>query len=111
MISTLTFDITQFFLSLNHQLLPLIFDKARFNPKAVFFFHNYLVERKTQYFWNNFSSPLFNVDIGVGQGLALFPILSALYLAPVFHIFEKQLKNLKNVVSILSFVDNGLLAT
>jgi len=41
--------------------------------------------------------------------LALSPILSALYLAPVFHILEKQLKNLKIPVSILSFVDNGLL--
>jgi len=109
MTSTLTFDITQFFPSLNHQLLPLIFDKAGFDTKITFFFHNYLVERKTQYFWNNFSSPLFNVDIGVGQGLALSPILSALYLAPVLHILEKQLKNLKIPVSILSSVDNGLL--
>ena len=72
------------------------------------FFQNYLVGRKTKYLWNNFSS-FFNVDIGVGQGLALSPILSVLYLSPILHIFENQLKNLKISISILSFIDNGLL--
>jgi len=41
--------------------------------------------------------------------LALSPILSALYLALILYILEKQLKNLKIPISILSFVDNGLL--
>jgi len=106
--NTLAFDIAQFFLSLNHLLLPLIIRKARFNPKVSCFFSNYLVERKTQYFWNNFSSSFFNVDIGVDQGLALSSILSVLYIASVFHILEKCLKILKIPVSILSFVDDGL---
>jgi len=53
----------------------------------------------------------FNVDIGVGQGSALSSILSALYLASVLHILEKHLKNLKILVFILSFVENGLLIT
>jgi len=44
----------------------------------------------------------------VGQGSALSSILSALYLAPVLHILERHLKNLKIPVSILSFVDDGL---
>ena len=39
----------------------------------------------------------------------LSPILSALYMAPVLHILEKHLKILKILVSILSFVDDGLL--
>jgi len=51
---------------------------------------------------------LFNVDIGVGQGSALSPILSVLYLSSVFHILEKRLKNLKILISVISFVDNGL---
>ena len=101
----MAFDIVQFFLSLNYCLLSLIFDKARFDPKGSLFY-NYLVGRKTQYFWNNFFSSLFNVDIGVGQNLVLSPILSALYIAPVLYILEKHLKIL---VSILSFVNNGLL--
>ena len=37
-ISTLAFDITQFFPLLNHQLLPLILDKASFDPKITSFF-------------------------------------------------------------------------
>jgi len=49
------------------------------------------------------------VDVGVGQGSALFSIPSALYIAPVLHILEKHLKILKIPVSILSFVDDGLL--
>ena len=60
-----------------------------------------------QYLWNSFSSSYFNVNIGVGQGSALSPILSALYLSPIFHIFEKRVKNLKIPISILYFVDNG----
>ena len=90
--STLAFNIAQFFLSLNHQLLPLILDKAELDHKVSNFFKNYLVGRKTQYCWNNFISPSFNINIGVGQGSALSPILSALYLSPVFHSLEKCLK-------------------
>ena len=48
------------------------------------------------------------MDIGVGQGSALSPILSALYILSVFHILEKHLKILKIPVSILSFMDDGL---
>jgi len=47
----------------------------------------------------------------MSQGSALSPILSALYLALILYILEKWLKNLKIPVSILSFVDNGLLIT
>jgi len=55
--------------------------------------------------WNNFSFSFFNIDVGVGQGSAL---LLALYLLPIFHIFEKRLKNLKIPVSVISFINNGL---
>ena len=47
----------------------------------------------------------------MGQDFSLSPILSALYLAPILHIFENYLKILKILVSILSFVDDGLLIT
>jgi len=73
------------------------------------FFSNYLVGRKTWYFWNNFSSSLFNVNVGVGQGSVLSPISSVLYLTLFLHIFEKHIKNLKIPVSMLLFVDDGLL--
>ena len=107
----LAFDIVQFFPSLNDQLLSLILDKASFNSKVLLFFQNYLVGRKTKYFWNSFSFSFFNIDIRVGQRSVLSLILSALYLSLVFHIFEKRIKNLKIPISILSFVDNGLFIT
>ena len=73
--SILAFDIVQFFLSLNHQLLPCIFDKACFNLKVSLFFQNYLVGQKTQYIWNSFFSSFYNVGVRVGQGSAFSPIL------------------------------------
>jgi len=51
--------------------------------------------------WNNFLSSFFEVDIGIGQG-------SAVYLLLVFYIFEKHIKNLKIPVLFLYFVDNRL---
>ena len=69
---------------------------------------NYLMDRKTNYYWNNFMSPIFNVNVGVGQGSTLLPILSTLYLLPFIYILEKHLKNLKIPISVISFVDDGL---
>jgi len=87
--STLAFGISQFFPSLNHHLLTSILYKAGLEPKVATFFVNYLVQRKTNYVWNNLQSPDFEVNVGVGQGSALSPILSTLYLTPFFHILEK----------------------
>jgi len=109
MTSILVFDIAQFFPSLNHHLLSAILGKAGFNSKVVSFISNYLVNRKTSYFWNNFSSYLYDINMGVDQGSALSPILSALYLSPFLHILEKRLKTLDLNISILSFVDDSLL--
>ena len=64
--STLIFDISQFFPSLNHRLLTLILEKAGLEPRVSSFFANYLVKRKTNYVWNNLVSPDFEVNIGVG---------------------------------------------
>ena len=64
-----------------------------------------------QYVWNNFSSHFVNINVGVGQGSVLSPILSALYLASFLHILEKCLKNLNLQISLLFFVDDGLLIT
>ena len=107
--STLAFDISQFFPFLNHILLTRILDKAGFDPKVTSFFANYLVSRRTKYKWNEFSSPHFDVNVGVGQGSALSPILSSLYLSLFLYILENRLKNLRIPISILSFVDDGLI--
>ena len=63
------------------------------------------------YLWNDLSSPNFKVNMGVGQGSVLSPILLALYLSLFLHILEKHLKNLKIPISILSFVDDSLIIT
>ena len=72
------------------------------------FFRNYLVGRKTKYIWNDFISPLFDINISVGQGSALSPILSVLYLSLIFHSLEKCLKILKISISMISFIEDGL---
>ena len=93
---------------LNHCLLSLIIRKVGFDNHIVSFFANYLMGRKTNYFWNNFMSPVFNVNVGVGQGSAFSPIWSVLYLSPFIYVLENHLKNLKISISIISFVDDGL---
>ena len=106
--SILAFDISQFFPSLNHQLLVLILEKSGLDFKVSKFFVNYLIQRSTIYQWNDLLSSLFKVNVGVGQGLVLSPILSSLYLSPLLYIIEKRFKFLNILISILSFVDNGL---
>jgi len=63
--NVLAFNIAQFFSSLNHQLLPLTLTKTGFDSKISLFFCNYLVSKKTKYFWNSFLSPSFNVNVGI----------------------------------------------
>ena len=54
---------------------------------------------------------MFDVNVGVGQGSTLSSILSSLYLSLFLYILENRLKNLKIPISILSFVDDGLVIT
>jgi len=105
---TLAFDIAQFFPSLNHYFLTKVIHKAGLDSRVVNFFSNYLIDRKTSYKWNSFLLPIFNINVGIGQGSALTSISLALYLSPFLYILEKHLKNLKIPISIISFVDNGL---
>jgi len=106
--STLAFDIAQFFPSLNYHLLTLSLKKAGFDPRVISFFADFLIQRKTKYWWNEFSSLLYEVNVGVGQESTLSPILSALYLSPLLYILEKRLNFLNIPVSLISFVDDGL---
>ena len=49
------------------------------------------------------------MNVNVGQGSALFLILSALYLSPFLYILEKCLKNLNIPISLISFMDDSLI--
>jgi len=90
-------------------MLTSIFSHFGFANCIVGFFSNYLVGRSTQYSWNSFLSGACNTDVNIGQGSALSPILSALYIASLIHIFEYRAHSLNLSTSILSFVDDGLI--
>ena len=109
--SVIAFDIAQFFPSLNHSMLTAILQHSGFADCLVDFFSDYLVDRSTQYTWNSFLSHVCDANVGMGQGSALFPILSVLYIAPLLHLFERQAQALNLDTSTLSYVDDGLLVS
>jgi len=86
-------------------------NKAGFDSQISFFFSDYLINRQTQYVWNSFVSAFFKVNVDIEQGSSLFPILSTIYIASIFHIFEKITKSLLSFIPIttLLFADNRLL--
>ena len=101
----MAFDIMQFFPSINHDMLQRVLRKQGFPPLVVNFFGPYLVGRTTCYAWNSFVSPPHQADVGVGQGSALSPVLSALFIAPVMKLFEQS--PAAQGVTLLSYVDDG----
>jgi hypothetical protein len=103
--SMVVFDIAQFFPLLNHSLLVQILKRQGFPGEVINFFSSYLKDCSTQFLWNGLLSPLFDAAVGVGQGSALSPILSALYIAPVMHSFSAHTQHLGCI--ILSYVDDG----
>ena len=58
--------------------------------------------------WGLFCLGPRQADVGVGQGSALLPVLSALYIAPVLKLYHMNPVSLKT--SLLSFVDDGTVA-
>ena len=102
--SVIVFNVAQFFPSLNHSFLFLCLEKVGLNPNIINFFNSYHTEHTTTYTWNSFSSPVFNTSIGVGQGSALSPIISVMYMAPIIKTFKKKLKILKKKFLLMSFL-------
>ena len=72
------------------------------------FFQELFSRTKNSVLLEKFHFSFFNINVGVRQGSALSPILSALYLSPIFYSLEKRLKNLKIPISLISFVNDGL---
>ncbi|KDR64939.1 hypothetical protein GALMADRAFT_82500, partial [Galerina marginata CBS 339.88] len=103
--SVLAFDLAQFFPSINHDVLLAVLPKLGFPPNVVKFFASYLVGRHTRYAWNIFTSPPRSADVGVGQGSALSPVLSALCLVLIMRLFELH----PDRCWLLSYVDDGTL--
>jgi hypothetical protein len=65
---------------LNHEMLMVVLARQGFPEHVRKFFTSYLVGRGMRYLWNLFSSDRRSADVGVGQGSALSPVPSALYL-------------------------------
>ena len=109
--SIIAFDIAQFFPFLNHSFLAKCLGKASLNPNIINFFDSYHTNRTAIYIWNSFSLPSFNTNVGVGQGSALSPIISTMYMAPIIKMFKKRIKNLEEKIpsDTLSFIDDGFL--
>ncbi|CAA7270778.1 unnamed protein product [Cyclocybe aegerita] len=103
--SALAFDITQFFPSITHEMFMAVLCKQGFSPILVDFFASYLIGRSIVYCWNTFQSDLCSADVGVGQGSALSPVISGLFIAPVMKLFYIKAVQLNTM--LLSFVDDG----
>jgi hypothetical protein len=69
------------------------------------FFRLYLVGRRTTYRWDAFTSDPFAADVGVGQGSALSPVLSVLYLTLVTRLFHAS--DIGQKVDLMSYVNDG----
>ncbi|CAA7263224.1 unnamed protein product [Cyclocybe aegerita] len=107
--SALAFDITQFFPSINHEMFMAVLRKQGFSPVLAEFFASYLVGQSTVYCWNTFQSDSRSADVGVGQGSALSPVISWLFIAPVMKVFYIKAAPLN--MTLLSFVDDGTILT
>ena len=72
---------------------------------VVTFFESYLVECHTSYVWNGSTLEPFRADVGVGQGSALSPVLSALVIAPIMKLF--RLRPEGKLATLILYMDNG----
>ena len=78
-------DVVQFFPSIDQALLAKILRKQGFHHTLCKYFEDYLINRSTAFVFNNQTLPEQPFSVGVGQGSALSPILSGLYIAPAIH--------------------------
>ena len=69
----------------------------------------HILERSTLYMWNTFVSDLRLADVGVRQGSALSPVLTALFIALIMKLFK--LRAIRLGSTLLSYVDDGTAVT
>ncbi|GJE94382.1 hypothetical protein PsYK624_105510 [Phanerochaete sordida] len=109
-VSTLLLDVAQFFPSIQHEAMTGILRRQGFNHKLCAFMEDYLQGRTTQFVFNGATLDPSDFNVGLGQGSALSPILSGLYIAPVLHkltpLWSKHYANLH----LQFFVDDGLIS-
>ena len=101
--SVVAFDLAQYFPSLQHGVIITLLKCMGFAMQVCDFFVDYLVGRSMRYAWEGELSPPFETSVGVGQGSALSPILSALYLTPI--LWQASLEAPE--AALMSYVDDG----
>ncbi|KAF8703925.1 hypothetical protein AX14_014100 [Amanita brunnescens Koide BX004] len=109
-VSACAIDVAQFFPSLNHHAVAIVFTKLGFAPVLVELLRSYFQDRTTVYRWDTALSEPYDFSMGTPQGDCLSPIVSALYLSvaikAVFpHVFPPS------PVRSLFFVDDSVLYT
>jgi hypothetical protein len=82
-----------------------VFSRMGFPAVLGPFLRSYLVGRRTTYKWDSFTSEPFAADVGVGQGSAMSPVLSALYLTLIMRRFRAS--DIGKKVDLMSYVDDG----
>ena len=105
--SMLGFDVTQFFPSVNHDLLIRIMSRAGFSHKLCEFTSAYFGPRTSSFVFKGDVSPTFDCpSVGVGQGSSLSPTFSALYLAPAIHAVHST-TSVTSTFGLQFYVDDG----
>ena len=103
-----TFDISQFFPSLDHRITALILKRLGFDDKLAVLLGSYFRDRTTFYRWDSATSKSYDFSVGTPQGDCISPVLSALYLSIALKAAVPIPFPPPNVRSLF-FVDDGLL--
>ena len=103
-----TFDISQFFPSLDHRVTALILTRLGFDDKLVTLLGSYFRDWTTFYRWDSATSKSYDFSVGTPQGDCISLVLSALYLSIALKVSVPIPFPPPNVRSLF-FVDDGLL--
>ncbi|KAF8646075.1 hypothetical protein AX16_007407 [Volvariella volvacea WC 439] len=104
--SCLAFDIASFFPSVQPDALIRVLKKQGFNHKYTSLFESYFQGRSTTYRLGEYKSESFPIEVGLGQGSAISPTLSALYVAPGLKTLTDEVGDDEDSLQI--FVDDGV---
>ena len=107
----LAFDVAQFFPSMQHDLLVQILARYGFDPAYQRFFRSYLADRSTRFVWGSrtsehtYAAP----GVGAGQGSALSPVLTNIYISPALHVVCPIASDSPPRAPLTFYVDDGLI--
>ena len=106
----LAFDVAQFFPSMQHDLLVRILARYSFDPAYQNFFRSYLADRSTRFVWGSRTSERTYAapGVGAGQGSALSPVLTNIYISPALHVVCPIASESPPRAPLTFYVDDGL---